>query len=103
MKEKAFSEIKDTVEETCKDLNYIQIPVVTYMLEKEMTEKKESRLHKIICALVVALFLTAVLIPAGFLLYMNQYDWSDVSYTQEIETGDDGTAEIHDGITSIRG
>lgn len=103
MKEKSFSEVKNTVEENCKELNYVQIPVVTYMLEKEMTERKESRLHKIICALVTALFLTAVLVPAGFLLYMNQYEWSDVSYTQEIETGDEGTAEIYDGITSIRG
>ena len=100
MKEKSFSEVKNTVEENCKELNYVQIPIVTYMLEKEMTERKESRLHKIICALVTALFLTAVLVPAGFLLYMNQYEYETDTYeiTQDVDSGENGESEISDGV-----
>lgn len=83
-----------------EEMGYITIPVVTYMLEKEMVERRESRLHKIIVGLIAALFLTAILIIGGFLLYMNQYDFSDTntSISQTTESGENGTSTISDGI-----
>lgn len=91
----------DINKETKKEeMGYITIPVVTYMLEKEMVERRESRLHKIIVSLIVALFLVTVLITGGFLLYMNQYDFSDTatSISQTTESGENGTSTISDGI-----
>lgn len=91
----------DINKETKKEeMGYITIPVVTYMLEKEMVERRESRLHKIIISLIVALFLTAILVTGGFLLYMNQYDFSDTntSISQTTESGENGTSTISDGI-----
>lgn len=83
-----------------EEMGYITIPVVTYMLEKEMVERRESRLHKIIVGLIAALFLTAILITGGFLLYMNQYDFTDTttSISQTTESGENGTSTISDGI-----
>lgn len=83
-----------------EEMGYITIPVVTYMLEKEMVERRESRLHKIIVGLIAALFLTAILITGGFLLYMNQYDFETDSYevTQDVDSGEYGTSEISDGV-----
>ena len=91
----------DINKETKKEeMGYITIPVVTYMLEKEMVERRESRLHKIIVSLIVALFLVTVLITGGFLLYMNQYDFSDTatSISQTTESVENGTSTISDGI-----
>lgn len=91
----------DINKETKKEeMGYITIPVVTYMLEKEMVERRESRLHKIIVSLIVALFLVTVLITGGFLLYMNQYDFQSDSYevVQDVESGEYGTSEINDGV-----
>lgn len=91
----------DINKETKKEeIGYITIPVVTYMLEKEMVERRESRLHKIIVSLIVALFLVTVLITGGFLLYMNQYDFQSDSYevVQDAESGEYGTSEISDGV-----
>lgn len=92
----------DINKETKKEeIGYITIPVVTYMLEKEMVERRESRLHKIIVSLIVALFLVTVLITGGFLLYMNQYDFTSSTineYTQTTDSDNNGTANIYDGI-----
>ena len=91
----------DINKETKKEeMGYITISVVTYMLEKEMVERRESRLHKIIVSLIIALFLVTVLITGGFLLYMNQYDFQSDSYkvVQDAESGEYGTSEINDGV-----
>lgn len=91
----------DINKETKKEeMGYITIPVVTYMLEKEMVERRESRLHKIIISLIVALFLTAILVTGGFLLYTNQYDFETDSYevTQDVDSGEYGISEISDGV-----
>lgn len=92
---------KDINKEAKKEeMGYITIPVVTYMLEKEMVERRESRLYKIIISLIVALFLTAILVTGGFLLYMNQYDFETDSYevTQDVDSGEYGFSEISDGV-----
>lgn len=88
-------------EQIKEEIGYITIPVVTYMLEKEMVERREKRLHKIIIGLIVALFMTAILITGGFLLYMNQYEFTDTTTTisQTTESGENGISTISDGIS----
>lgn len=84
-----------------EEMGYITIPVVTYMLEKEMVERRESRLHKIIVGLIAALFLTAILIIGGFLLYLNQYEFTSSTineFTQTTDSDNSGDANIYDGI-----
>lgn len=92
----------DANKETKKEeMGYITIPVVTYMLEKEMVERRESRLHKIIISLIVALFLTAILVTGGFLLYLNQYEFTSSTineFTQTTDSDNSGDANIYDGI-----
>lgn len=73
---------------------YMQMPVSAYMFEMEARERKERRLYNTILALIVAI----VVIVAGFLLFLNQFDFIGEDYSQEISGNNNQDMSIEDGI-----
>ena len=73
---------------------YMYMPVSAYMFEMEARERKERRLYNTILALIVAI----VVIVAGFLLFLNQFDFASYDYTQDVNGSYDGYATIEDGF-----
>ena len=73
---------------------YMQMPVSAYMFEMEARERKERRLYNTILALIVAI----VVIVAGFLFFLNQFDFASSDYTQDVNGSCDGYATIQDGF-----
>lgn len=75
-------------------IEYMQMPVSAYMFEMEARERKERRLYNTILALIVAI----VVIVAGFLFFLNQFDFASFDYTQDVNGSHDGYATIQDGF-----
>lgn len=73
---------------------YMQMPVSAYMFEMEARERKERRLYNTILALIVAI----VVIVAGFLLFLNQFNFIGEDYSQEISGNNNQDMSIEDGI-----
>ena len=73
---------------------YMQMPVSAYMFEMEARERKERRLYNTILALIVAI----VVIVAGFLFFLNQYDFTTEEYSQEVSGSYNEDMYIDDGI-----
>lgn len=73
---------------------YMYMPVSAYMFEMEARERKERRLYNTILALIVAI----VVIVAGFLFFLNQFDFASSDYTQDVNGSYDGYATIQDGF-----
>lgn len=73
---------------------YMYMPVSAYMFEMEARERKERRLYNTILALIVAI----VVIVAGFLLFLNRFDFTTEEYSQEVSGSDNEDMYIDDGI-----
>lgn len=75
-------------------IEYMQMPVSAYMFEMEARERKERRLYNTILALIVAI----VVIVAGFLLFLDQFNFIGEDYSQEISGNNNQDMSIEDGI-----
>lgn len=75
-------------------IEYMQMPVSAYMFEMEARERKERRLYNTILALIVAI----VVIVAGFLFFLNQFNFIGEDYSQEISGNNNQDMSIEDGI-----
>ena len=73
---------------------YMYMPVSAYMLEMEARERKERRLYNTILTLIAVI----IMIVAGFLLFLNQFDFASYDYTQDVNGSYDGYATIEDGF-----
>lgn len=73
---------------------YMQMPVSAYMFEMEARERKERRLYNTILTLIAVI----IMIVAGFLLFLNQFDFATEEYSQEVSGSDNEDMYIDDGI-----
>lgn len=73
---------------------YMYMPVSAYMFEMEARERKERRLYNTILTLIAVI----IMIVAGFLLFLNQFDFASYDYTQDVNGSYDGYATIEDGF-----
>lgn len=73
---------------------YMYMPVSAYMFEMEARERKERRLYNTILTLIAVI----IMIVAGFLLFLNQFDFASYDYTQDVNGSYDGYATIEDGL-----
>lgn len=73
---------------------YMYMPVSAYMFEMEARERKERRLYNTILTLIAVI----IMIVAGFLLFLNQFDFASYDYTQDANGSYDGYATIEDGF-----
>ena len=73
---------------------YMYMPVSAYMFEMEARERKERRLYNTILTLIAVI----IMIVAGFLLLLNQFDFASYDYTQDVNGSYDGYATIEDGF-----
>lgn len=73
---------------------YMYMPVSAYMFEMEARERKERRLYNTILTLIAVI----IIIVAGFLLFLNQFDFASYDYTQDVNGSYDGYATIEDGF-----
>lgn len=88
---------KQEFEQKKKELGeseYMYMPVSAYMFEMEAHERKERRLYNMILALIV----TIIMVVAGFLWYLNQFDFASTEYSQDVNGSYDGYATIQDGF-----
>ena len=73
---------------------YMYMPVSAYMFEMEARERKERRLYNTILTLIAVI----IMIVAGFLLFLNLFDFASYDYTQDVNGSYDGYATIEDGF-----
>lgn len=101
-KAEEVSERANDVAEKAEDLQYVKLPLVQVMIAQEHQENSDarhemekSRLVKALTISIVSGIAAVLLTVGGFLLYLNQYDFS--GYEQFIDNTD-GDATIEDGI-----
>lgn len=75
-------------------IEYMQMPVSAYMFEMEARERKERRLYNTILTLIAVI----IMIVAGFLLFLNQFNFIGEDYSQEISGNNNQDMSIEDGI-----
>ena len=90
MDKKEFEQRTHEIGET----EYMYMPVAAYMFEMEARERKERRLYNTILTLIAVI----IMIVAGFLLFLNQFDFASYDYTQDVNGSYDGYATIEDGF-----
>ena len=73
---------------------YMYMPVSAYMFEMEARERKERRLYNTILTLIAVI----IMIVAGFLLFLNQFNFIGEDYSQEISGNNNQDMSIEDGI-----
>lgn len=74
------------------------ISLAAYERQTELADRREQRLHNIIKWMAILWFASVVGIVAGFLIYLNQFDYAD-SYSCSQDLSDVyGDASIQDGI-----
>lgn len=72
------------------------ISLAAYERQTELADRREQRLHNIIKWMAILWFASVVGIVAGFLIYLNQFDYG--SYSQSLDSSNGGDAFINDGI-----
>lgn len=74
------------------------ISFAAYERQTELADRREARFHKLIKWMVILWFASIVGIVAGFLIYLNQFDYAEgYSYSQDL-SDIYGDANISDGI-----
>lgn len=91
-----MNEMVDKIEME-KELAPAMISFAAYERQTELADRREARLHKLIKWMAILWFASIVGIVAGFLIYLNQFDYID-SYSQSIDSNDYSDAYINDGI-----
>ena len=89
------------IEETLKDeVPKISMPIFSYEAKEERHAKEKRTLMKIIVFLITVIFA----IVCGFLVYLNQYDFSvDDTTVEASQSGGDMSYGNADGYAGIKG
>lgn len=72
------------------------ISLAAYERQTELADRREQRLHNIIKWISILWVSSVVGIVAGFLIYLNQFDYG--GYSQSVDSSSGGNAFINDGI-----
>lgn len=90
-----MNEMVDKIEME-KELAPAMISFAAYERQTELADRREARFHKLIKWMAILWFASIVGIVAGFLIYLNQFDYAGCS--QAIDSSNGGDALINDGI-----
>ena len=93
------------VSERNPNLEQITMPAAVYNLDRESQQRREDNFHRAIRWMIVGWFVSILLVVGGFLMYLNQFDYVSGDCYQDVDTGENGTVTIEDGVnyTSTEG
>lgn len=91
------------VTQKAEELQYIKMPLAQLTLSDERHERERARLVKALVISIISGLLAVLLTVAGFLFYLNQFDFAEYqdetySYSQDVDANGGGDATIEDGI-----